>query len=396
MTRSRKLGGFGLVAGALVMLVGSAGATVDESLSVVATISPNNAKMSSFDIGFVDSAVSAYILADRTQNAVHLINTQNNTLVRELGQNAFVGVGASSDTSGPDGVLIVNRHKEVWAGDGNSTFKVLDIGSGAVVGTFSTGGTKRVDEMCTDGTVVAMTNNADSPPFTSIWNIRSKTRVATIFWDSRGLGTGKAATDGAEQCQWDARQNSFFIAIPEVNGDGTNSADGAFVQFNSAGQVLNVYDVPLASCVGPQGMAVGPSPQVLLGCAGSPTNQNTVVMNDTNGAVYATIANEAGNDMVDYDPTTDHYHLARGNACQTSACGSTETARVGLVDASTDTADSDFVVGPRRSSDHSVASDPVTNNVYVPVPGGKSTGLCPSDANGCILVLRAGPGDGDE
>ena len=42
-------------------------------------------------------------------------------------------------TSGPDGVVIVD-HKEIWAGDGDSRIKVIDIATRQFITTISTGG----------------------------------------------------------------------------------------------------------------------------------------------------------------------------------------------------------------------------------------------------------------
>ena len=65
-----------------------------------------------------------YALGDRTNNAVDLVDTHDNTFLGFCGRGKFTGATGNNDTSGPDGVLIRDG-KEIWAGDGNSTVKVF-------------------------------------------------------------------------------------------------------------------------------------------------------------------------------------------------------------------------------------------------------------------------------
>ena len=88
--------------------------------------------LGSFDISFVDPAIGLYVLADRSNNAVDLVDTQSNTFLGFCGHGQFTGVvlnpdgTANNDVSGPDGVLIRDS-REIWVGDGDSTVKVFDV-----------------------------------------------------------------------------------------------------------------------------------------------------------------------------------------------------------------------------------------------------------------------------
>src|SRR5262249_56953302 len=93
--------------------------------------------------------VGYYILGDRTGNAIDVIDTTSNTLVMQAGKGVFKGATGNNDTSGPDGVLIVN-HRFIWAGDGDSTMKILSLGTGALLAAVSTGGVTRGGGMCFD------------------------------------------------------------------------------------------------------------------------------------------------------------------------------------------------------------------------------------------------------
>src|SRR5262249_28191927 len=144
----------GYFAGALalgaVAMAGTFAAHATERLQLKTVISvPNGGKITSFDISFVDTVTGTYILGDRTNKGVQVIDTATNTVRLTAGQGLFRGVQASNDISGPDGVMVVNR-REIWAGDGDSTLKFLSLADGGLFGQVSTGGQARVDEMCFD------------------------------------------------------------------------------------------------------------------------------------------------------------------------------------------------------------------------------------------------------
>src|SRR5438067_9957167 len=95
-------------------------ARADETVKLKTAITlPTPQKIQSFDIGFVDPRIGIYILADRTNAAIDVVRTDTNTLVKQL-KAGFAGATPSNDNAGPDGVIIVD-HREVWAGDGDST-----------------------------------------------------------------------------------------------------------------------------------------------------------------------------------------------------------------------------------------------------------------------------------
>ena len=81
------------------------------------------------------------------------------------------------------------------------------------------------------------------------------------------------------------------------------------------------FPVPLADCAGPQGMAIGPDSQIMLGCnaASIPDgHRNIVVINANNGAVLKTIADLGGADEVWFNPGDGHYVIPSCNTpCRT-------------------------------------------------------------------------------
>jgi hypothetical protein len=382
------------------------------------------AGVSSFDISFVDPATHTYILGDRTNNGVDVIDTKSNTLRFIAGQGQFRGVvsvcAVANSCSGPNGVLVVNgvadssgniTSGEIWAGDaGNgiagspsqfSTVKVMSLVNGTLTNTISTGGQFRADEMCFDpvDNLVMVTNNADSPPFASIINASTKTIVAKVPWPNN--------TNGAEQCVYNPRTGLFYETAPELNGPGDNSQPGginvvdpkvAIAQNGATNDipVVATYVLPLAACDGPQGMAVGPAPQLLVGCNGGPasaqSNDASVVINDGStggspGSVIAELPNQDGPDEVDYNSSSRLYTLAKSTKTVTNLVGN-----IGMVSATTFIADVNIPTVATSGGAHSVASDPASRSTYVPIPiASAASHLCSSvggvDANGCILQL---------
>jgi hypothetical protein len=388
-------------------LLTSAGAADGDNFAGTAAVTISNhggvtAKpLNGFDISFADPVIGLYALGDRTNNAVDLVDTHSNTFLSFCGHGQFAGATGNNNTSGPDGVLI-RDHREVWAGDGNSTVKVFDIAGcdeSAVPTHVIVTGTpadNRADEMCYDprDNLIMVANNAASPPFASLISTTSYTVVKKIPFTQ--------STNGAEQCQWSPRTGKFYITVPGI--ETPDNGHGQVVVINPKTlAVETTFDIPLANCNTPQGMAVGPDHDILVGCNGNGTaTHSSVIIDERNGKILATVANESGPDEVWYNPGNNHYFLARSGA----ANGGQVEQALGVIDAETRVADTGILnVGPVNNpptsphpSAHSVAADAVTNETFFPIPGGLST-LCGAaggnDASGCILVVT-GKNDKDD
>jgi hypothetical protein len=131
----------------------------------------------------VDPVIGLYLLADRTNKAVDVIDTTTNTVLVQLAATPpFAGATPSNNNAGPDGVIVVN-HREVWAGDGPSQVKVIDLFSQKTTHVISTGGVNRADELCFDprDQLVLVANEAESPfPFVSIISTENYSILAQI------------------------------------------------------------------------------------------------------------------------------------------------------------------------------------------------------------------------
>lgn len=355
----------------------------------------------SFDIGFVDARRPVYLLADRTNAAIDVVDTRTNQLVKML-TPGFVGVAAGgNDFSGPNGVLIAEKN-DVWVGDGGSNMWVIDLDSGNVDAKINTGGTKRADELCFDPNdhIILMANDADNPPFITFWDSRQSHHFQFLGRITFGGATPKTpnATNGIEQCQFDPRSHRFLLNLPEINGPGDNSGNGAVAVINPKNltEPERIFVLDHNKCAGPQGMAVGPTGQVLLGCNAPSGNGrfSTVIIDDDADRIVATLDNESGADEVWFNPGDGHYFLARSGRVPPPTPPAVPTQLLGVIDSQGPHPDPSVFTAnkpnPPAASSHSVAADPRRNQVYVPIGSNSSTvcGSLPGGSNalGCIAV----------
>jgi hypothetical protein len=153
------------------------------------------------------------------------------------------------------------------------------------------------------------------------------------------------------------------------------------------------FPISAADCgVGPAGMAVGPNNQILIGCNTISPNA-TVIINENSGAIIARLANQGGSDEVWYNPGDGHYFLGETGNCGTCAPGT--FAQLGVVDAVSHHVDQSVpTVDGAAGRAGSVAADPHTNKVFLPIRADGVSTVCSSvthvpadDLRGCIAVL---------
>ncbi len=334
------------------------------SVRRVDSIRVPGAALASFDIGYVN-AEGVYALADRSNESVDFFTAASGEFLGRA--PGFKGYAAATGFSeaGPDGIVAVGS-KTFWAGNGDSTVKVVDVESHAIVASISTGGRKRVDEMAYDARdgLVIVVNNADKPPFLTFIGSRSHKILGKIVLDH--------ATDGAEQPAWDPVTGMIYLSIPVIDHVDAN---GAVAVINPRTRKL-VKMFAVDKCM-PAGLAVGPHGHLLVGCsddavaAGFPAK--SLVLDARSGKVIATIDQVGGSDEVWYDPKMHNYYLAAG--------GNPGGPVLGVIDALTNRWVANLPTGPHA---HSVAADPVSGRVFVPIQAAKGAADCVS---GCIAVF---------
>jgi len=328
--------------------------------------------LTSFDISFYDPVLDLYLLADRGNKGIDVVDGTDNSFQETIPCNC-VGFNATTgnDVAGPNGVLTV-KHKEIWLGDGDSTVKVIDLKTKQVTHTISTGGKSRADELSYDGPdhLILMANDADSPPFITFIDTNSYQIVGKIQYPQ--------ATNGLEQSQYSAKTGQFYLAVPEVDGKVGN---GEVDQIDPKSmKVVNTFS--LNNACEPAGMALGPGTQMLLGCSvnpGGPPNA-TVVLDYNSGSVLDVITAVGGADEVWFNADDGHYFTGSGN----NTSGTTPAPVLGIIDSASLNLDNPLPATGVGS--HSVAASPLSDDVYVPINASAKDSACPS---GCIAVYKS-------
>ena len=66
--------------------------------------------------------------------------------------------------------------------------------------------------------ILAAANNADTPPFVTLFDTKAKTIVGKITFDGNN-GTPPATDTGIEQPQWSPETGLFYVSVPDFTTD---------------------------------------------------------------------------------------------------------------------------------------------------------------------------------
>jgi hypothetical protein len=324
--------------------------------------------VSSFDISFIDPSVNQYYVADRNNAGVSVINTQTLTFVTTAAAGKFQGYkpngpgNSPATNAGPNGLVPIGNGI-VFAGDGDSTLKVVNVNTGALLqtqpavnpytgaalpatcgapGTPTTGaGNQRLDEMAydpADGIVLAI-NDAACPPFGTFYS-------TTAPYAAVGSIAYTTANGGAEQPTWDPTQKQFIQPLPTTIANPNGEVD--LVDPHSF-LVTKVFGLP-SNCQ-PNGTALGQNETLFLGCSAT---GEILTINATTGAVLNTIPGLGGCDEVWYNPTANRFYAG----CSNNASGPVFVVADGSGNLITSVATS--------TGAHSIAVDPATDHIFLP------------------------------
>jgi DNA-binding beta-propeller fold protein YncE len=339
-----------MLTGMLIVIMSATSGAAE--LRPVGSITVPGEKLTNFDISFIDQKSGLYFFADRSNRAIDIFDTATDKFVDRVG--GFTGVvmkngKPNNDTSGPDGVVLAGD--EVWAGDGDSTIKIIDVATRKVVATLNTGGKTRLDETAYDpkDQVFIGVNNAEDPPFATVISTKPDRKII-------GKVVFEKATDGAEQPQYNPNDGMFYMSIPELDKDAKKGAI-AVIDPNTA-KLVKMLQVD--NCH-PAGLAFGPNDNFVLGCGadGKDMPAVTTIMNAKTGQVVAVVAGVGAADMVDYNAKNGQYYTASRN--------NPGGPVLGVIDAKTNTLVQ--AIPLTGGNPHSVASSEATGKVYVPVGG---------------------------
>jgi hypothetical protein len=141
--------------------------------------------------------------------------------------------------------------------------------------------------------------------------------------------------------------------------------------------IINSF--PIYNCM-PTGLNLGPGTDVLVGCAdhdGRAFAPSTVIINGTTGAVLTTINNVGFVDETWYNPGDNNYYLGARDMPSGPVLGVINAgSRLWLQNV------------PTNGNAHSVAADPISNHIFVPLPSG-GTNCETVVADGCVGVYAA-------
>ena len=421
-----------LGAGTATAACSGPGAPTDTQTKCLTAIQIPGHPLRSFDISWVNPDRAEYYLADRSNAGIDVIDTKHNTFKRTI--PGFVGVklnaagtAVNNNISGPDGVTSHGRW--LYAGDGDSTLKVIDLDAptaSAIKQSVPTGGTTRVDEMAltTDGKLLFAANNAEDPPFGTLFRANGDNSTSNVSILTRVLVSSAIVPAGVglsiEQPTWEPQTRRFYTSIPVIANNPTGCNYGQLsgpitchggllvidpTKLTSPTATIGAFDpstntgvVPLNGC-GPNGATVGPHANLLLGCTpqNNPSDRTTLVIN-AKTKNFANIGNITGSDEVWFNSGDNRYYTGSSRDCGTGGtCPNPPLfpgfAVLGVIDGTSVLIEKI----PQSSASHSVAADSKRNTIFVPQvapasvvgSGGDITtvgqGICGS-MNGCIAV----------
>ena len=362
-----------------------------------------------FDISWIDQSTQRYYLADRSNAAVDVVDTKNNTFVKQL-KGGFAGAklnaagtAVNNDISGPNGVVTFG--KWLFVTDAPSRVVSIDLTTDSIASTVKTSPTSpnRADELAYDpqDSLILAINNADDPPFGSLIKVNTAngqlTLVNTIVFNA---ANGVDATNGAEQPVWDPGTGKFYLSIPQV---GPNAEDGGVARINPhTGAIETVFPVKFCQ---PAGLTLGPNQDLLIGCsvafdsAGKPCSTNAadlttcspgafakprqVIIDAKNGSIDRNVFGVGGSDEVWFNGGDGRYYTASRSNPQGPVMGVIDAKRQKLLQVVP-------TVSMQYGNAHSIAVNRHNNRAYVPLSANNVVRNC---LTGCIAVYGIPGGD---
>ena len=395
--------------------------------------------LTSFDISWVNPNRAEYYLADRSNKGITIIDTHNLKFKRTIGGFKGIvlnktGTAVDNNHSGPDGV--VSHGRWLYAGDGDSTLKVIDLNAptaSAIKQSIATGGTTRLDEMdiTGDGQLLFGANNAEDPPFGTLFSANGDGSVSNTFIITRVTIAPTIVPPGKglsiEQPAWDPKTQRFYTSIPTIANNpagcvlgGTPACSGGLLVTDPDNPVAveGLFDpvaghgvIPLPAC-GPNGATVGVNDNLLLGCTpGNFPPQTTTLVINAKTHNSAAVNGITGSDEVYFNKGDNRYYLGASKAIKPTGSNLGSGAVLGVVDGTSILVETI----PQSSGSHSVAADSRRNLIFVPQIWTRPAGAIPAgDANtvaggpatvgellcggvdGCIAVYRHNVDEDDD
>jgi len=314
--------------------------------------------LTQFDILWVDTSSDLMYLADdgaaKNVGAVDVFDVHNDKFLYKIGLGSFAGLfDATHCCNGPTGVLPLTPQGVIWAGDGNSTIKVISMQRGEITTTINTGGVNRADEMAWDSKdhlLIIGNSSEPSVNFLTVLNTDTNTVQGKIFYP---LSTG------LEQPVWDPTAERFYVPIDgsqsEVDViDPTKVVGNCTISTGTNCGVTSQVFIP--TCPSISGMALLPNGRLMLSCG--------VVLNMPSGSIVQSLVSPSTGSALSGD---EIYYNAGDNQVYWGTAAPW-VANAGTLNVS--------ALSPTKAGSHVVAANANNNHIYLP-----------SSVCGCIEVF---------
>ena len=169
----------------------------------------------------------------------------------------FVGVAKTGNTSGPNGIVVVNGGAEVWVSDGDSSITIIDTKSGAPTGKIATGGKARANGMAFDPNTktVIVANSNDDPPFLSLISTEPGHKIIASI-------PVPDSAENLERSAYHAPSGTFYTVIPVSRTDKTK---GLLAQTDpKTGKLVQLHEIERCH---PHSLSIVTDHTLFMGCS---------------------------------------------------------------------------------------------------------------------------------
>ncbi len=375
-----------------------------------------NGNLYSFDISWVDHSRQRYFLADRSNAAIDVLDAESAKFIGSI-DAGFAGVAVVNGSvqngrSGPNGV-VTGGHC-LFATDSPSRVVSFDLNASfppPLVSSVNTaqGDPLRADELAyaAGPGILLVVNNADTPPFATLIAVNKRTCALTV---GKQILFG-AATNGAEQPQWNPRDNLFYLSIPSISG--TTASPGPTGAVYRIDPTSGRFDTAatIDNC-GPAGLTIGPNGDLLVGCNTTydvngnvwdftksvPAAPRNIILRTKTGKVDEIVVGAGAGDEVWYNPGDNKYYITgSGSPYRPLPATSQGSTPLGVIDATEEKlvqlvptfnvpavgAGNNTTQHPAGTA-HSVAANAKNNLVFVPLAANNAFPNC---VQGCVAVF---------
>jgi hypothetical protein len=278
-----------------------AGQANGAGLKQVGTIAIPGEPINQYGVLTVDPASGLGYLADKDNKGVVVFDTKTDKYVSRI--TGFVGMTKDGNTSGPNGLVVVNG--DLWVSDGDSSIRVIDPKSGVLKARIATGGTARANAMAYDpnSQVVIMANSNDEPPFLNLISAAPDHRIVAKI-------PIPDSAENLERSAYHAPSGTFFTVIPVLRSD---TSKGLLAQTDPKGGKL-VKLIEIERCH-PHSLSIVSDQTIFMGCstahAPSPRPGGDLAIFDiASGKVESISAGLGGNGGSALNPKLGHYYHA--------------------------------------------------------------------------------------